>query len=71
MKVELRRIELQNYKDLFNETLKKLKNSGREIDVDAIFKLDDDPGSRQWRMIEFRWIWMRNAMTMSQQLQIS
>lgn len=47
MKVELRRIELQNYKDLFNETLKKLKNSGREIDVDAIFKLDDDPGSRQ------------------------
>lgn len=46
MKVELRRMELQNFKDLFNETLLKLKNSGREIDLDSILA-DDDPGSRQ------------------------
>lgn len=49
MRVELRRIELQNFKDLFNETLQKLKNSGREIDMTSILA-DDDPGSRQWQI---------------------
>lgn len=49
MRVELRRIELQNFKDLFSETLQKLKNSGREIDMTSILA-DDDPGSRQWQI---------------------
>lgn len=43
-KVELRRNELQNFKELFHETLQKLKNSGREIDLKSILG-DDDPGS--------------------------